>query len=341
MNKKEKKSSSEDASKEDYEEFLSQFPSEKSANPPSKEDLKKLKDALKKVEKYDAVNQPKYRDRRTEPAEIARQLDLPDSKAEAYAQYVAETAKNIKSDLESKWGATTKKFFPAKRTEITSDMLQTDVDNIDAEIVDLRKEIVGDSNTYKRAVAKYIESKPSTYSKIISKVNPIDMLVQTKAALSELKLKLEASKYGITPEQFEEAKKSKEGLYGVWEKIKKGQEAEMASRSKEANIQKIYADAYAERAQGVQRYARAEKTLYDDASDKRLIQFGFKGFVGDSEPIYLYSSGSHSAVRAKILPKTTSLKPDKMETKIAMLRMRESLLSPPRINPLAWKIRRR
>jgi hypothetical protein len=154
--------------------------------------------------------------------------------------------------------------------------------------------------------------------------NPIDVITGVKGYASEAKLKLEASKYGITPEHYERLKGTTEGVDFIRETIGRGKSAEAGLKHAVSIDEKTKAEAAALRAQASQRYAKAEQISQVPAG-RKAIQFGSNAF-GQS-PIYI-TGGSHGAVRQKFIPgQNSGVSTSLAASRLEIARMKERVLS--------------
>ena len=168
-------------------------------------------------------------------------------------------------------------------------------------------------------------------------LNPVDMFTGAKGYASESKLKWEASKYGITPEDFEKYKAGKmlrgysrkgEPIYGgslaeVKAIIDQGRSRAAGLKHAETLDKKTKAETEALLAQATQRYAKAEVT--NPKSVNKMVQFGANDF--GQTPIYI-TGGSHGAVRQKFLPgQNTGVSTSLAASRLEIARMKERVLS--------------
>ena len=172
------------------------------------------------------------------------------------------------------------------------------------------------------------EIQDAEWKKVGQTLNPISTVIGAKGYLSEAKLKLEASKYGITPENFEAAK-AKGKLNEVRYLIDQGRGRELAQKQAEAYRRSTLATAKANEAQAAQRYAKADQAEAQvGKGGRKLVSFGHaEGSFGEGQPIYLNQQGSHGSVRAKFLPgKATGVSTSLASSRLEIAKMKNRVL---------------
>jgi hypothetical protein len=129
-----------------------------------------------------------------------------------------------------------------------------------------------------------------------------DTIVSAKGYWSEKKLKTEASKYGVTEKDFEQAKKEGK-LSSVKLLVDQGKDREQERKNAKAREEKASAEAQHERMKAYGSQVKAEQA--DPTVPKgglRLVQFGTKEGSFGQEPIYVNAAGSHGSIRERFLP---------------------------------------
>lgn len=154
-------------------------------------------------------------------------------------------------------------------------------------------------------------------------------VIAAKGAMSEAKLKWEASKYGITPEMFENAKKQNR-LDEVKDVIFSGKTKEAGLKHAQTLDEKTRAETAALKAQAAQRYAKAEQMSSPEVpkGGRRLVQFGSTDF--GQTPLYMNARGTHSQMRSQFIPgKASGVSNSLAASKLEIARMKQRVLSGP------------
>lgn len=142
-----------------------------------------------------------------------------------------------------------------------------------------------------------------TYRRV-SNVNPVETVIGAKGYLSEKKLKLEASRYGITGSDFENFKNQGK-LAIVKNIIDTGKSRELARKKDEAFINRSEAATRGIESSTTKRYAEVARIEAQvPKGGRRLVQFGTTNF--GNAPIYLNAGNTHSSIRERYTPSTAS-----------------------------------
>jgi hypothetical protein len=149
-------------------------------------------------------------------------------------------------------------------------------------------------------------------------LNPVDFITGAKGYASEAKLKLDASRYGITPAEFERLKaggsslititgvkggktqREVVGLHGVYLAIQEGKKNELAIKAAEASIKKSAAETSNIQSSTASRYAAIDASAPAATIPKggrKLVQFGWKEGSFGQEPTYINPEGLHGQMR--------------------------------------------
>ncbi|MCX8171312.1 MAG: hypothetical protein N3E47_05010 [Candidatus Bathyarchaeota archaeon] len=132
--------------------------------------------------------------------------------------------------------------------------------------------------------------------------HPLSSFADAKSGISEFKLKLQASKYGIPPEKFDMLKESGR-LHEVYEYVVKKKKEEIELDEAQKKLERMQAEAQNIQAQAFQRIARAEQIgqSFQNQQPDRLVKFGYKGMLGEETPIYVNAPRSTIPLRSKLL----------------------------------------
>lgn len=183
----------------------------------------------------------------------------------------------------------------------------------------------------------------ATYRKVTT--NPLDIITGAKGYASETKLKWEASKYGITPQDFKKLKEggsitvqvtgpkggkravSVKGLHGAYSAIMEGKKNEAMLKAQEAAIKQSEATTKSIGSSTATRYAALEQAQVPKGGHK-LVQFGWKEGSYGQEPIYMTQRGSHGAVRSQFVPNTgAGVKSSIARSRLGIAKMQQRALS--------------
>lgn len=150
-----------------------------------------------------------------------------------------------------------------------------------------------------------------------------DAVVRAKGSASEMKLKWEASKYGITSDDFERLKKEPGGLKTVSMWVAMGKKSDQALQSEKAREEKNKALTENIRSSTVKRYAETEARY--PPGGRKLVQFGSTGF--GQNPIYMNAYGTHGSVRSQYVPgQMTGVATGLANSRLEMARMKQRVL---------------
>ena len=182
-----------------------------------------------------------------------------------------------------------------------------------------------------KPVEKYPEEEPM--DAVVRKVgrtslNPIDAAVGAKGYLSENKLKYEASRYGITPEDFDKYKREGK-LSTVKMIVDAGKQRELYQKGQEAREAKTRAETKGLTASTAKRYAeteRIEATL--PVGGRKLVQFGSSNF--GQTPHYVNAAGTHGQMRSQFIPgQMSGVSTALANSRLEIARMKQRVLSGP------------
>lgn len=197
----------------------------------------------------------------------------------------------------------------------------------DARYIDSTEDIL--ARDQREAMWKHEGKRPNestleaTYRKVTAippgSFNPVDAAVGAKGYLSETKLKWEASKYGITPKEFDaiasgkgEYVIGKDGNYklvkgrtlaDVRGVIDQGRAREAALKRSEALNKESEAKVKSMASQATKRYAEAERIEATiPKGGRKLVQFGWEEGSFGQVPTYVNAAGTHGQIRSQFVP---------------------------------------
>jgi len=161
-------------------------------------------------------------------------------------------------------------------------------------------------------------------------LNPVDIATGAKGYASESKLKWEASKYGVTPTEFERMKNLPGGLVKIKEVVDIGKNRESGLKHAQTLDEKTKAETAALRAQAAQRFAKAEQIENPQVPQggRRLVQFGSTDF--GQTPLYMNARGSHSQMRSQFIPgQASGVSNSLASSRLEIAKMKQRVLAGP------------